>query len=104
MRRTACSGNGRATISSWGGDPERRRSPPGFRDRVLDDHAEAAEPTAEELIGRSPQVEPEPAEIELAELPHYGLSVAVEIAGPLLEREEIAVAVVEDLAHLQGRA
>ena len=42
------------------------------KDRVFDDHAIAIEAAAQEFVGRAPEIEPESAVIEVAELLHHG--------------------------------
>src|SRR5689334_17454152 len=67
--------------------------------RVVDDHAVAVEAAAQEFIGRAPEIEPEAAVVEFAEAVDHRLAVGIEVRRPLAEGEEIAPAVVVQLAH-----
>src|SRR4029077_12101874 len=64
-------------------------------------HAIAVEAAAQKLVGGAPEIEAEAPVVEIAEALDDEFPVGVEIARPLLEGEEIAVAVVQDLHHLQ---
>ncbi len=69
--------------------------------RIMDHHPIAIEATAEKLIRRSPQIQAKAPIVEFAEALNDEFAVGIEVARPLLEREKIAVAVVEDLKDVE---
>src|SRR6188472_67218 len=66
----------------------------GVLSRIVNHHPIAIQAAAKKLIGRSPQIQAEAPIVEFAEALDNKIPLGVEVAGPLLEGEEIAVPVV----------
>src|SRR6478735_7411718 len=75
----------------------------GILSRIVNHHPIAIQTAAKKLIGRSPQIQAEAPIVEFAEALDNKIPLGVEVAGPLLEGEEIAVPVVEDFQRSQRR-
>jgi hypothetical protein len=75
----------------------------GVLSRIVNHHPIAIQAAAKKLIGRSPQIQAEAPIVEFAETLDNEILLGVEVAGPFLEGEEIAVTVVEDLQRSQRR-
>ena len=71
--------------------------------RIVDYHPIAIQASAKELVCRPRQIQAKATIVELTELLDDEFAVGIEIACPLLEREEIAVAVVEDFQNVERR-
>src|SRR6516225_1690539 len=66
----------------------------GVAPGVMNDHPVAIEAAAKELVCRSPEIQTKATIVEFAEPLGDKFVIGVEVARPLLEGEEIAVAVV----------
>src|SRR3989337_4048246 len=69
----------------------------------MEDQPVAIEVAVEELVSRAPEVEPELAELEVAERPCDVIPARLEVPRPLPEGEEIAPAIVVDDIHFEIR-
>jgi len=65
--------------------------------RISNYHPVAIQAVAKKLVSRSPQIQPEAPIVEFAEALNDECPIGIKVPRPLLEGEEIAVAVAEDL-------
>src|SRR5271169_2320427 len=73
----------------------------GVAARVVNHHPIAIKAAAKELVCRSPEIQTKATIVELTEPLDDEFAVGIEVACPLSEGEEIAVAVVEDFQNVE---